>query len=155
MSALLENFQSPLGRLLFQFLVIILATRLVGSFFKRFGQPAVIGEITAGILIGPSLFGWVWSDGRELYYHTDDGVMAVRVGTQPVFKAEKPKILFRGAYFSPVTGITPWDIDPGGKRFLMLKEAPSAAKPAAAEASAKINIVVNWLEELKQRVPMK
>jgi len=57
---LLENFHSPLARLLLQFIVIILATRLVGALFTRFGQPAVIGEITAGILLGPSLLGWLW-----------------------------------------------------------------------------------------------
>ena len=60
MNALLEHFNNPLARLLVQFLVIILATRTVGSLFARFGQPAVIGEITAGILLGPSLFGWLW-----------------------------------------------------------------------------------------------
>jgi eukaryotic-like serine/threonine-protein kinase len=98
----------------------------------------------------------LWSpDGRELYYHTRDAVMAVRVETQPVFKPDKPKILFRGACFSPIAGITPWDISPDGNRFLMLKEAPSADKPADSEASGKINIAVNWLEELKQRVPAK
>jgi Kef-type K+ transport system membrane component KefB len=58
-NALLEHFNSPLARLLLQFIVIILATRAVGSLFARFGQPAVIGEITAGILLGPSLFGWL------------------------------------------------------------------------------------------------
>ena len=57
---LLENFQSPLARLLLQFIVIILATRLAGSLFARFRQPTVIGEITAGILLGPSLLGWLW-----------------------------------------------------------------------------------------------
>jgi eukaryotic-like serine/threonine-protein kinase len=98
----------------------------------------------------------LWSpDGRELYYHTRDAVMAVRVETRPVFRPEKPKVLFRGAYFSWISGLTPWDISPDGKRFLMLKEAPSSAKPAAAEASGKINIVANWLEELKQLVPAK
>jgi Kef-type K+ transport system membrane component KefB len=68
MNVLLDSFHSPLARLLFQFLVIILATRLVGSLFKRFGQPAVIGEITAGILIGPSLFGWVWPDASSFIF---------------------------------------------------------------------------------------
>jgi hypothetical protein len=34
----------------------------------------------------------------------------------------------------------------------MMKEVESTSKPAA-EAPRKINIVVNWLEELKQRVP--
>ena len=46
--------------MLLQFVAIILATRLLGSLFTRFGQPAVIGEITAGILLGPSLLGWLW-----------------------------------------------------------------------------------------------
>ena len=62
MNALLEHFNSPLARLLLQFIVIIIATRAVGALFTRFGQPAVIGEITAGILLGPSLFGWLWPD---------------------------------------------------------------------------------------------
>ena len=46
-----------------QFIVIIVATRLVGTLFARCGQPAVIGEITAGILVGPTLFGWLWPAG--------------------------------------------------------------------------------------------
>jgi len=62
MHVLLDNFHSPLARLLLQFIVIIVATRLLGSLFTRFGQPAVIGEITAGILLGPSLFGEWWPE---------------------------------------------------------------------------------------------
>jgi len=44
---------------LIQFIVIIVATRCVGSLFTRVGQPAVIGEMLAGILLGPSLLGWL------------------------------------------------------------------------------------------------
>ena len=46
--------------------------------------------------------GWnpLWSpDGRELFYRNGDSVMAVAVQTEPTFKAGKPKLLFRGAYF--------------------------------------------------------
>jgi Kef-type K+ transport system membrane component KefB len=57
-----ENIETPLGRLLLQFIVILAATRSVGAIFRRFGQPAVIGEMAAGILLGPSLFGWLWPD---------------------------------------------------------------------------------------------
>jgi hypothetical protein len=46
---------------------------------------------------------------------------------------------------------TPWDISHDGKRFLMMKEAGSAA----SAGPPKINIVLNWLEELKRRVPGK
>src|SRR6185295_13830331 len=49
-SPLRENLKDPLSRLLLQVIVIVLATRLVGSVFARCGQPAVVGEVLAGIL---------------------------------------------------------------------------------------------------------
>ena len=39
--------------------VIIAASRLLGIGFRRLQQPQVIGEILAGILLGPSFLGWV------------------------------------------------------------------------------------------------
>jgi Kef-type K+ transport system membrane component KefB len=56
----LQHLEDPLARLLLQLLVIVLATRAVGAVFTRFSQPAVIGEMAAGILLGPSLLGWFW-----------------------------------------------------------------------------------------------
>lgn len=50
----------PLRTLLLQVIVIIVATRAVGWLFARLRQPAVIGEVLAGILLGPSLLGLVW-----------------------------------------------------------------------------------------------
>jgi Kef-type K+ transport system membrane component KefB len=44
--------------LIFQIAVILLASRLVGMLFRKLKQPQVIGEIIAGILLGPSLLGW-------------------------------------------------------------------------------------------------
>lgn len=38
---------------------IIVVSRALGWVFKRFHQPAVIGEVIAGILLGPSLLGWI------------------------------------------------------------------------------------------------
>ena len=40
-----------------QLIIIIGAARISGNLFKRFGQPAVCGEIAAGLILGPSLFG--------------------------------------------------------------------------------------------------
>lgn len=45
------------GLLLMQILVIVAAARLCGYLAMRIGQPAVIGEVIAGILLGPSLLG--------------------------------------------------------------------------------------------------
>lgn len=43
-----------------QLAVILLAVRLAGSLARKIGQPAVIGEMVAGIMLGPSLLGWAW-----------------------------------------------------------------------------------------------
>lgn len=48
-----------LFKLVLQIAVILAACRAVGSIFRRFGQPRVVGEMFAGILLGPSLLGWV------------------------------------------------------------------------------------------------
>lgn len=45
--------------LLIQIVVILLAARLVGLIFRKLHQPQVIGEMIAGILLGPSLLGWL------------------------------------------------------------------------------------------------
>jgi len=50
---------------------------------------------------------------------------------------------------------------PDGKRFLMMKQPPAArsastaGEPKAAAPQPKITIILNWTEELKQRVPVK
>lgn len=43
-------------------LIILLAARVLGEFAARLGAPAVIGELCAGVLLGPSLLGWVQPD---------------------------------------------------------------------------------------------
>jgi len=47
---------------LMQLVVMIAAARVMNLVFKRFGQPGVIGEIVAGLLLGPSLFGHFFPD---------------------------------------------------------------------------------------------
>src|SRR6185503_16791611 len=44
--------------LVLQVAVILLASRVVGMLFTKIKQPQVIGEMVAGILLGPSLLGW-------------------------------------------------------------------------------------------------
>lgn len=44
---------------IFQMSLIFAAAKAAGFIFQKIGQPAVMGEITAGILLGPSLLGWL------------------------------------------------------------------------------------------------
>jgi len=52
-----HNIQSPLSLLLAQIVTIIIVARILGWLSLKIGQPAVIGEIVAGILLGPSFAG--------------------------------------------------------------------------------------------------
>ncbi|MFL5539419.1 MAG: cation:proton antiporter, partial [Longimicrobiaceae bacterium] len=48
-----------LGLLLVQIAAVVIAARGVGLLFRRIGQPQVVGEMVAGILLGPSFLGWI------------------------------------------------------------------------------------------------
>jgi len=52
-----HNVTHPLAILLLQILTIIFTARTFGFIFNKIGQPTVIGEILAGIFLGPSLLG--------------------------------------------------------------------------------------------------
>jgi len=93
-----------------------------------------------------------WSpDGRELFYRGGDSMMVVKVETDPIFKASIPESVFQDIYFSEIGH--QWDLAPDGKRFLMIKG--SEGDVIADEIlRPRINFIVNWFEELKDRVPV-
>jgi eukaryotic-like serine/threonine-protein kinase len=99
-------------------------------------------------------YGPLWSpkDGREIFYRNGESVMAVAVETEPIFKRlQMPKELFKkrffyGSYYNTIYPL--WDISPKDNRFLMVKEI-------TAGGPRKINVILNWTEELKKQVPAK
>lgn len=54
---------STLMHVLAALAVVIIAARVLGRIFRRLGQPPVIGEVIAGIMLGPSFFGRIWPEG--------------------------------------------------------------------------------------------
>jgi len=99
----------------------------------------------------------LWSrDGREIFYWTYDGLMVVSVEAGPTFIPGTPKVQFpRTPVFSGLIGATiiPYDISPDGDRFLILKPSVMTDIESSWETPQRINIVLNWFEELKERVP--
>lgn len=55
--ALRHGLQAPVALLLVQIVAILLAARALGWACTKVGQPAVVGEMAAGIILGPSLLG--------------------------------------------------------------------------------------------------
>jgi Tol biopolymer transport system component len=91
----------------------------------------------------------VWNpNGHELFYRSGDKMMAVDITTKPELIASKPRMLFQGRYEQAPFPNSNYDISPDGQRFLMLKPGDSAET-----APTQINVVLNWFEELKQKVP--
>jgi Kef-type K+ transport system membrane component KefB/nucleotide-binding universal stress UspA family protein len=48
--------------------LLLLVGRGLGEIMQRYGQPAVIGQLLAGLILGPSLFGWVWPHAHDLIF---------------------------------------------------------------------------------------
>jgi Tol biopolymer transport system component len=93
--------------------------------------------------------GPAWSrDGRELFYRSGDKMMAVATTIQPTFQVAKPTVLFEKPYYY-VDPLRDYDIASDGRRFLMLKEGEQVAN------AIRMNLVLNWFEELKRLVPTK
>jgi hypothetical protein len=104
----------------------------------------------------------LWSPGvRELFYRNGNSVFAVPVETIPEFKPGKATKIFSGPYVSSAVrrpGIpfhNTWDIHTDGDRFLMIKEPGSASDKSSKESPRQINVIINWFEELKEKVPVQ
>jgi hypothetical protein len=93
----------------------------------------------------------VWSpDGKELFYRVGNRMMSVAVETTPTFTHRTPVELFEGEYIGALN-VSAYDIHPDGDRFLMVALGEAETGPS----NPQINVVLNWSEEVKERVPRK
>ena len=95
----------------------------------------------------------LWArDGRELFYRASNGVlMRASVAPGSKWNAGTPQQLFDSKSY--VAGASrSYDVSRDGRRFLMMKTAPSSDRTSTAP---RIVVVQNWFEELKARAPAK
>ena len=93
----------------------------------------------------------MWSPrGDQIFYTSGEQTfVAVDVAAEPEFRAGSPQELFDAEDF--VRGRDrdrDWDVSQDGERFV-------AVLGTTAGAAQEINVVVNWFEELKERVPVE
>ncbi len=55
-----------------QLFVLVVTARAFGYGMRRIGLPSVIGELLAGLVLGPSIFGRIWEDGFEWFLPDDE-----------------------------------------------------------------------------------
>jgi eukaryotic-like serine/threonine-protein kinase len=87
---------------------------------------------------------WARNTG-ELFYRQGDAMMSVDVKTGPTLVVGKPRRVFEGHYATSGALFANYDVTPDGKRLLMVKGS-------VQEGPAQINVVLNWLEEVKRLV---
>jgi Tol biopolymer transport system component len=95
----------------------------------------------------------IWMpDGKEIVYQSHGKLMSVHVVTKPAFSFGDPVELPIEQFIQPNTGGSRnYDVTPDGKQFIMAFRSQQSAR----RAPLQIQVVANWFEELKQRVPLK
>ncbi|GMR23975.1 MAG: hypothetical protein BMS9Abin37_2458 [Acidobacteriota bacterium] len=91
--------------------------------------------------------GWT-RGGRELIYRNGSEVLSVSVTQEPKIELSAPQILFQGRYLvsRAPSGSVSFDVSPDGDRFVMIRPDPSSELK-------KIQVVLNWFDELERLVP--
>ena len=92
----------------------------------------------------------MWApDGKELFFvPAPSQFMAVSVRTNPTFGFSAPVSLPRRFGLAPPANPRPYDILPDGRIV-----AVDAASQAGDQASQQLDVVLNWFEELKRKLP--
>jgi serine/threonine-protein kinase len=104
----------------------------------------------------------VWArNGRELFYESPEPngsrtlkIWAVSVEAGATFTNGLLQRVVDGPYLSPQSGRS-YDVSADGKKFVMIKDATPAPASGAVARPSQLVVVMNWQEELKQRVPTK
>jgi Tol biopolymer transport system component len=99
----------------------------------------------------------LWSrDGRELFFHqqTSNRLFVATVQSEPTFVFGTPTALPIDGTVHPVAQRN-YDVTPDGQQLLVVVLPPNAKGEVAKGPPQQINVVVNWLEELRARVPTK
>jgi serine/threonine-protein kinase len=89
----------------------------------------------------------MWSrTGKEIFYRVGNKMMVVDVSTARDLTLSPPRQLFEQRYVFQNVSLANYDISPDGQRFLMVKDEAG---------SGRLNVVLNWTDELNRLVPTR
>ncbi len=100
----------------------------------------------------------IWSpQGGEIFFrsYADKGTqlfLSATIASVSPFRVDPPREMFRAVLgqYDATTPNRSWDVSPDGRRFLLLSNVPTSDK-----AVTSVNVVLNWTDELKRRVPVQ
>lgn len=86
-----------------------------------------------------------WAPNGELFFRSGEQMFVVAVRTRPELAVGAARKLFEGPYAFSGVEHRNYDVTRDGQRFLMVR------RPNPAESTMRVNVVVNWFEEVKDR----
>jgi hypothetical protein len=91
----------------------------------------------------------LWSpNGRELFYRQEAKMMVVRFENGDRGRPTEPRLLFEGEFEENSFRTLNYDVTPDGNSFVMIKRVDESTSP-------RIHVVLNWHQELLEKVPVK
>ncbi|MES2294819.1 MAG: cation:proton antiporter [Pseudomonadota bacterium] len=72
------------GLLVAEVVLLLLVGRILGEVMQRLGQPALMGNLLAGLVLGPSLFGLVWPEAQKFIFPSDPAQKAMIDGLSQI-----------------------------------------------------------------------
>jgi Tol biopolymer transport system component len=89
----------------------------------------------------------LWSrNGKEIFYRVGNKMMVVDVSAGVDLILSQPRQLFEQRYVFQNVSLANYDVSPDGQRFVMVRDEAG---------SGRLNVVLNWTEELKRLVPTR
>jgi hypothetical protein len=89
----------------------------------------------------------LWNkNGNEIFYRNGNKMMAVNISSSGDLTLSQPRQLFEQRYAFQNISVANYDVSSDGQRFVMVKDEAG---------SGPLNVVLNWFEELKARVPTR
>ncbi len=143
----MEGGAPSVAELLLQLFILVVAVQFMGWLFRRFGQPAVIGELVAGVLIGPSVFGWV-HEGHTLEFIAEVGAVFLLFMVGLETRLKDVLAVGKEAFLVAVTGVILPFI--GGYYFSVISGHDQVASLffGAALVATSVGITARVLQEL-------
>ena len=87
--------------------------------------------------------------GRELFYQDGGSLWALEIQTAPMLDWQDPTALFETGMYRTYA-YTNYDVSPDGQTFIFVRPTDEEY----TDRSRQIRVVLNWFEELKERVPV-
>ncbi len=108
------------------------------AYVRVFPGPGGVWQVSSGGGTEPR-----WAhDGRQLFYRTPQGMTVVEVETDSVFSMGSRRVLFSDEAYAANSNHPAYDVTPDDRQFVFVKNA----------AARELVVVLNWFEELRERV---